>query len=240
MKLFEISVGNDEGWSYFLPKGDVREYITICPHCYWAIEDTGAAKVLIWQGGSDPGDFADATLGTFAKKSVGVEVAKSYPELTVIDVSTESQPGRANSNNRVYSDESIVELTTNLRIALPFDRCTLKPQKRFTPCPLCQRVVGFLDGVELRPVYLAASSGNKPPNLFQRIPRQPGKGVFLYEDELAGQDFFYLGGFLHLHCTEKARDFVVGRGYSHVDLVEIGETIRRDEPIPLVSSAAGP
>jgi hypothetical protein len=231
VKLYEIGVGNEEGWSYFVPDESRLLYFTFCEECNWPYEFVDRTKRLKWQGGSDPGDFVSGIVGDYAKRHVADELATRFSDLIVRNlIIVNRADGKASSTR--YAGEEVVDISANHRIPLVSERCTLSDEDKFDPCPLCGRTVGNLDGVELRPEYYG-SSRNSQPNLLRRVPRQPGKGVFLYEDELAGHNFFYLGGSLRLSCTELVRNFIVERGYTHADLVEIGETIRKGDPIPI-------
>jgi hypothetical protein len=58
-----------------------------------------------------------------------------------------------------------------------------------------------------------------------KIPRKRGKGLFVEESQLDGCDFFrakYTGLTL---CTDKAKNFIVERGYGNVDFLEYGDII---------------
>jgi hypothetical protein len=56
-----------------------------------------------------------------------------------------------------------------------------------------------------------------------RIPRVPGKGIYVAEAALARADIFHRGG-VWIFCTDPVRDFIVEQQFTNVDFFEMGET----------------
>lgn len=59
-----------------------------------------------------------------------------------------------------------------------------------------------------------------------RVPRTPGKGIYVEISELGDSDIFKLnelsGGVI---CTDRMRDFILKKEYTNVTFFEIGETV---------------
>jgi hypothetical protein len=59
----------------------------------------------------------------------------------------------------------------------------------------------------------------------RHVRRKPGKGFFIERKLLRGDDFFrpkYTGFTL---CTDKARGFILERGYKNIDFLEVGDLL---------------
>ncbi len=58
------------------------------------------------------------------------------------------------------------------------------------------------------------------------IPRRPGKGIFVHEAELEEHEIFHVfeapGG---LFCTQGAKEYMVGAGYTNVAFREVGDVL---------------
>lgn len=58
----------------------------------------------------------------------------------------------------------------------------------------------------------------------QRLPRERDKGFFFKQRLLRDADFFRPKDTGYPLCTERARNFMIGKGYTNIDLIEVGET----------------
>lgn len=59
----------------------------------------------------------------------------------------------------------------------------------------------------------------------QRIPREPGKGVYVAEQALQGVGIFRVRQWSgHVFCTDPVRDSILEKRYTNVDFLEMGET----------------
>ena len=233
-KLYEVVIDPKGERSYFIPQGPATTYDRCCEHCRGAIEPTGKALEVKWNGGNEPGDFVCTIGGMCAKRHVAEELSHAFNELTLHEVTILNRLNPTDKKRRnYYVGEDIVEIRSPLRVELDAHRCTIEDNDRaFVPCPVCGRVVGNLEGIELLPTESYVRNV-RPPNYKRRVPREHGKGVFLFMDELKGSDFFSLGGSFHMFCTEQARDFILDRGFSNVDFREVGLLLSRGEPVPI-------
>ena len=58
--------------------------------------------------------------------------------------------------------------------------------------------------------------------------RKPGQGMFVLEQELAGNDFVRQRQWPGAHlCTDKVREFVLARGFTNIVFLEVGNVITR-------------
>jgi len=238
MTLYEVDTDPMAEYGYFWPV-EPTAYEIKCGTCGWPIAFTEHTPNIKWSGGDEPGDFVSAMFGTFAKKSVGEELRSMFPELELRSMSVLNRKDSAGKGRDRYEGEEIVWLGSRTTILLNANRCSLKTNRRtFNPCPECRRTVGELDGIEIRPTQSPAVS--RPPNWKKRLARWPGKGVFLYSDELGDSNFFFLNGPGRLYCTDRAKAFIDERRYTNVDLAEVGVTIKRGDPIPIQATGSAP
>lgn len=58
-----------------------------------------------------------------------------------------------------------------------------------------------------------------------RVPREPGKGLYVAEQEFKGADIFRMVQMPGcVSCTDAVRDFILANKYTNVDFFEMGET----------------
>jgi hypothetical protein len=68
------------------------------------------------------------------------------------------------------------------------------------------------------------SSGVFPNRCEKRLPRDPGKGIYVAEADLDGADIFRIEGPGGMFCTDRVRDFIIEQQFTNVDFFEMGET----------------
>jgi hypothetical protein len=67
-------------------------------------------------------------------------------------------------------------------------------------------------------------SGVFPDLCRKRLPREPGKGIYVAEADLGGADIFRIEGPGGMCCTDPVHDFIVEQQLTNVDFFEMGET----------------
>jgi hypothetical protein len=88
-------------------------------------------------------------------------------------------------------------------------------------CNVCGRERWTVDGVEKTELHWDKDRANY---VRTHYPRQAGRGLFVREADLSGQDIFGIDRRGGLHCTAKVKDFIESEGFTNVAFEEIGDT----------------
>jgi hypothetical protein len=116
---------------------------------------------------------------------------------------------------------------TKLRVWLPYDgpplvwlhivhEAPLLPQSTVTVeehCPTC--------GYTLYREFV----GIEEKNSARHTRRQPGKGFFFSHQALAGRDFFCPKHTGFNLCTDRAKEFILSRGWNNIEFLEVGDIL---------------
>jgi hypothetical protein len=77
----------------------------------------------------------------------------------------------------------------------------------------------LLVGGERFESYLDENRGR----LEKHIPREAGRGLYVFEQDLSGDDFFKVSPFNWIFCTGRVVDFIRNRNLTNVSFLEMGE-----------------
>lgn len=182
--------------------------------------------VIEWEPSSTTvGDFTISLDAKICTLEVATELQKAgfkAFELSpvVMAPNSEHKNQRKNLIQLPYSGPELVELwpTKNVAIDIARSTVTITPSD-YGPTPSVE-VLGIerIEHGKWDPIKGSLER--------IRVPRTPGKGIYIKEHHLCGCDFFQLaeplGGPV---CTDRFRDFVLEKEYTNIDFFEIGEVL---------------
>lgn len=196
-----------------------------CSGCSASRQERVRPLLMVWEPGSD-------VVGDFVWPGFGSEVVVTNPVLDVLSprftgftvgpVHVVDESGLVTrSGPRVslpYSGPPLHELWTTTWADADRQRSTLELERT---CAICGTEFWHVDGVEHWNSRFDASEGRLVRN---RVGRVAGRGVYVSADQLDGADIFrvrQLPGWVM--CTDSVRDVIRERGFSNVDLLQLGE-----------------
>ncbi|MDY0171112.1 MAG: hypothetical protein RBS80_31525 [Thermoguttaceae bacterium] len=216
MRIWEVNVRYTCEYAHLLSLY-VEEREVLCEQCGVTREP---GLLLEWDDGSDQiADFTNTFGRIVVKESVADELLARFTGFKKAPVEFFDHPN-------LYLPKRITRRTPR-RVWLPYEGP-----------PLCElRVTREVDLDERSSVTIEGKcdtcgwtvykslEGMEEHDLAKHVPRQPGKGLYIPESDVAGWDFFrpkYTGLVL---CSARVKQFVEGKGYTNVEFLEAGDTV---------------
>ena len=199
---------------------DANDESQECPACGVCPKIPPNQTALEWdEGSSEIGDFVFTGAELVARESVADELMGQFSGLAkrpvvYIDHPSFHRPKRLTKRSKIrvwlpYEGPPLCALEFVPRIEL-HPNSTVSVDKSCSTCGFRQ----YKDFVGLERV-----AGPK------HTLREPGKGFFFRPRDLEGIDFFTPKHTGYRLCTQTAKDYIIGRGFTNVYFLEVGETI---------------
>ena len=216
MRIWELNVPYSYEYSRLL-SFYVEEREVLCERCGATREPT---LLLQWDDGSDDvADFTNALARIVVKEVVADELLARFTgfekaPVEFFDHPTLYRPKRVTRRTRrrvwlPYEGPPLCELRITREVDLD-ERSSVTIDRK---CNACGWIVyRSLEGIEQH-------------DLAKHVPRQPGKGLYIRESDIAGWDFFkpkYTGLVL---CAGRVKEFVEQSGYTNVEFLDAGDTV---------------
>lgn len=223
MKVFDISVlvGNEYAELLNLWIDWPAQTCRNCGQAIPPIENYVRHIDVEWADGSDViGDFVFALMGPIVVKSeIADELLQRFRGFVKGELRMPDHPNLRKPTR--------VTKRTPKRVWLPYEGpelCYIKITKDVPLLPLSTvNVESICD--ECGSIVYESFEGIERHDSREHVARTPGKGFFFDEDAVGDSDFFrpeFTGFTL---CTDTARQFMLDRGYTNVEFLEVGDII---------------
>lgn len=199
-----------------------------CDCCMSGYQIERIFPATIYYGGGETRDFRRSPMDSYiATRAIGEELALHFkgvePKPLYILRSPYSGPWHDKKvrGAHIYKGSELVELW--LPHDVPIDLSGRSTLELSGGCEACGR----------KPIYKIIGMEEEikgPPRgqemyTWVRQPRDPEKGLFIPESQLAGNHFFTYGG-LWNYCTEDVKKYIEDKGWTGIEFWECGTVVK--------------
>jgi hypothetical protein len=219
-----------KAWELYVPGGGrYADLVSLCLEPLKAAPCTACGKApwqearhleVVWEPGCDViGDFTNAVGPIVVKETIADTLLERFAGFEKGRVVMAPDP-KGNRPKRITK-------RTKPRVWLPYDgpplawlriskEVPLLPRSSVTTafhCSTCGKTIfGEFAGIELK-------------NSSHHAPRQAGKGLFFRKRDLGGADFFRPTHTGFKLCTDRAKDFILSKGWNNIEFLEVGDIL---------------
>jgi hypothetical protein len=223
MKLYRFATESWMGYAVLVTWNRGPELEPFCPVCgVGAFRDRVFPAKLQYEPGRH-GDFMSGPGPIkLATRPIAEELRDTFEGLEIKQVlmrkGTRQPEMQGIPGTAIYEGPELVEIWIKHSLSIVETKHTFPTQT----CPACTRTrISNWSGVAHGPLA-DLEDGRSVMKLPE--PRQPGKGVFIKESQMQGEDFIRFGRFLPL-CTQRVKEFIEARGWTNIEFFEYGDVV---------------
>lgn len=201
-------------------KGEEATESKRCPVCSRRIDQNVTPTIVEWDDGADEiADFIHGGLTVLVRDSVVDELIQQFDGIGKRGIIFNDHPS-------LYRPTRITSRMKK-RVWLPYEGP-----------PICEPL--FLPQIEFHPRSTVSldsrcdTCGHTVYKEFRGIerfaglkhtPREPGKGFFFRKSDVREVDFFTPKHTGYRICTDRAKDYILNRGFNNVQFLEVGDLL---------------
>lgn len=229
MRLWRFRDPNDEQFAHASRLGSWSRSTGVCPSCGASSQTRVKPLLLEWEPGSSlVGDFNVAGFDSdIAVTTRVIEDLISFGgfeagpvEVATVSTKKSGKPSRSKSPRVAlpYEGPTLNELWVTRSVQLDRKRSSLRIVSH---CHSCGRRSYEVSGIEKRQSRWDPS---RLAMVWDRIPREAQKGIFVAESEIVGGEIFRVVEFPSwVLCTDRVRGAITQAGHTNVAFDEVGE-----------------
>ena len=198
---------------------------TLCSVCGASTEERVPPLVLEWDLKGEFGDFSWPAFNDeiVVKKNTFYLLKTTAPylkfeQLKLIIAPGVERVGPDTINGVAKLEAQLVNLLVDVEVEADLDFSSIEVEQ---PCEGCGRQGYFVSGIEYDDFI--STPGTEEWGL-RKVPREPGKGLFVKRENVASSPIFKITQFSgSFYCLSEFKDFVVSKKLNNIKFREVGE-----------------